>query len=53
MLPLPGIPQMSRSRIRHWIQRLDSYTLWAFNAQPPLIRRRPTDRAEGWSDLDS
>jgi hypothetical protein len=53
MLPHTAKPQLSRSRIRTWIQRLDSYSLWAFNAQPPLVRRRPTDRAHDWSDLDS
>jgi hypothetical protein len=41
---LPPIPHLSRSRLRTLIGRIDSYTLWAFNAQPPLSRRDADDR---------
>jgi hypothetical protein len=44
MLPLPPIPNLSRSRLRTVVRRIDSYTLWAFNAQPPLSRRHADDR---------
>jgi hypothetical protein len=44
MLPLPPIPHLSRSRVRTLMRRIDSYTLWAFNAQPPLSRRDADDR---------
>ncbi len=44
MLPLPPIPHLSRSRLRALVRRIDSYTLWAFNAQPPLSRRDSHDR---------
>jgi hypothetical protein len=44
MLPLPPIPHLSQSRLRTLIRRIDSYTLWAVNAQPPLSRRDADDR---------
>ncbi len=40
MLPLPPIRISRRRSLRDWIRRIDSYTLWAFNPQPPLARRR-------------
>jgi hypothetical protein len=39
MLPLPPVPSVSGGRFRSLLKRIDSYTLWAFNAQPPLSRR--------------
>lgn len=40
MLPLPMIPTDRSSTLRSWLARVDSHTLWAFNAQPALARRR-------------
>ena len=39
MLPLPPIPTRRPSSLRDLIRRVDSYTLWAFNPQPPLVVR--------------
>jgi hypothetical protein len=46
MLPLPPVPQVGRGRLRHLVRRLDAYTLWAFNAQPPLVRGHIRPNAE-------
>jgi hypothetical protein len=47
MLPLPPVPQIGRGRLRHFVQRLDAYTLWAFNPQPPLVRGRARPDTHG------
>jgi hypothetical protein len=44
MLPLPPIRFTPRRTRRSWLRRLDSYTLWAFNPQPPLVSRPVSDR---------
>ena len=45
MLPLPAIrlPRAS-SRTRSLLKRIDDYTLWAFNPQPPYAPYRDTVR---------
>ncbi len=43
MLPLPSIRISPKRSRRSWLRRLDSYTLWAFNPQPPLVARPLTD----------
>jgi hypothetical protein len=37
MLPLPPI-RTSKNSLRRLAQRIDAYTLWAFNPQPPIGR---------------
>jgi len=44
MLPLPPFPHPSPGRLRTVMRRIDTYTLWAFNAQPPPSRRDADDR---------
>jgi hypothetical protein len=36
MLPLPLPRVRPNLPLRAWARRANSYTLWAFNAQPPL-----------------
>jgi hypothetical protein len=36
---------MWTARLNRWARLFDTYTLWAFNPQPPLDYRR---RADGW-----
>jgi hypothetical protein len=43
MLPLPPFRITPKRTRRSWIQRLDAYTLWAFNPQPPLVARPLAD----------
>ena len=37
MLPVPAIRVAAPRQLRHWLKTVDSYTRWAFNAQPPLV----------------
>jgi len=43
VLPVPPIRSQRGSHTRSLLTRINDYTLWAFNPQPPLAypRRRP------------
>lgn len=48
MLPLPLPNVRANLPLRALARRANSYTLWAFNAQPPLnVRLRQADPAQG------
>ncbi|MFL6135632.1 MAG: hypothetical protein ACJ72A_22700 [Nocardioidaceae bacterium] len=48
MLPLPLPNVRANLPLRAWARRANSYTLWAFNPQPPLtVRLRQADPAPG------